>query len=145
MTVNIYHKELLHLAAMARAHGRLNTPDASVTLDNPLCGDRVTIDVTVANGRVAEIAQDVRACVLCQASVSILGAHATGESSMAISEISNTVAAMLRGEASAPDGKWSEFSAFEPVRQYNSRHRCVMLPFEALSKALAKALATAAD
>lgn len=138
MTVNIYHKELLRLAAVARGHGRLEHPDASVTLDNPLCGDRVTIDINVdAEGRITEIAQEVRACVLCQASISLLGAHAKGETGDSIGQISESVATMLNGDTDAPGGKWADFSAFEPVRQYTSRHRCVMLPLEALSKALA--------
>ncbi len=137
MTVNIYHKELLRLAAVARGHGRLDNPDASVTLDNPLCGDRVTVDINVdGDGRITEIAQEVRACVLCQASISLLGAHAIGETGDSIGQISERVATMLGGEADAPDGKWADYSAFEPVRKYTSRHRCVMLPLEALSKAL---------
>ena len=139
MIVNIYHQELLRHAAEAHAHGRLEVADASVTIDNPLCGDRVTMDVRVAGGRIAEIAHEVRACVLCQASVSILGANAAGETAETIDELSRRIAAMLRDGTGAPDGKWSGFSAFEPVRQHKSRHRCVLLPFEALSAALADA------
>ena len=139
MTVNIYHKALLRHAAEAHAHGRLDAPDASVTIDNPLCGDRVTIEITTGDGRIEEIAQEVRACVLCQASASIIGAGARGATAAEIDALSAAVGRMLEHGEAAPDGKWSGYSAFEPVREYKSRHRCVLLPFEALIKAFAEA------
>ena len=44
-------------------------PTKSARRDNPLCGDRVTIDVRLDDsGKIAEIAHQVRGCLLCQAS-----------------------------------------------------------------------------
>lgn len=139
MTINIYHKALLRHAAEARAHGRLDSPDASVTIDNPLCGDRVTIEIKTGDGRIKAIAQEVRACVLCQASASIIGAGATGATATEIEALSAAVSRMLEHGEAAPDGRWAAYSAFEPVREFKSRHRCVLLPFEALIKAFAEA------
>ena len=46
---------------MPRA-GRLAAPEASAKRKSKLCGSRVTVDVALDDDRVAELAQDVRAC-----------------------------------------------------------------------------------
>lgn len=138
MSDDIYQKDLLRLAAEATGAGRLDAPDASVTLDNPLCGDRVTLDVTLdPSGRVAEVGHHVRACVLCQASASIVGGQAAGESAAGLRAVASALETMLEGGAPPPDeGKWSDLQAFAPVAGHKSRHACVLLPFDALGQAL---------
>ncbi len=129
----------MRLAADATGAGRLERPDATITLDNPLCGDRVTVDIKTANGQVAELAQEVRACVLCQASASIVGEQSVGASADDLRETEAAVTAMLRDSAAPPDGRWSDMAVFESVRKFRSRHQCVLLPIEALRSALEKA------
>ncbi len=137
MSDDIYQKTLLRLAAEAIGAGRLDAPDASATVDNPLCGDRITLDVRLDHsGRVAEIGHHVRACVLCQASASIVGERAAGETPARLREVAAALAAMLAGRGPTPDRKWADLGAFEPVAGHKSRHACVLLPFDALTRAL---------
>lgn len=133
---DLYQKDVLRHAAMARGAGRLTNPDGTITLDNPLCGDRVTIDVRVDQGAIQEIAQDVKACVLCQASASILCTHATGATASDLDTIRTQLTAMLKDGADAPVGIWESLKVFEPVASHKSRHVCVLLPFEAVAEAL---------
>ena len=135
MIDELYQKELLRHAAAAVGHGRLETPDASVTVDNPLCGDRVTLDLAMDEGRVARLSHVVRACLLCQASASIIGAHAEGQTLASIGALMEAVRRMLKEGAPLTDDVWPDLSAFTPVAEHKSRHNCVLLPFEALLKA----------
>ncbi len=135
MIDELYQKELLRHAAAAVGHGRLEAPDGTFTLDNPLCGDRVTLDVRVRDGRISEISHVVRACLLCQASASIIGAHAVGETMTRIGDIMEAVGRMLKEDVPLADDAWPDLSAFIPVIAHKSRHQCVLLPFEALIKA----------
>ena len=84
MIDELYQKDLLRLAANAARAKRLESPDASVTVDNPLCGDRVTIDLSLANERISAVGYDVKGCVLWQGSVAELGAHAVGETAQSL-------------------------------------------------------------
>ncbi len=136
MIDELYQKELLRHAAAARAHGHLVSPDASVTVDNPLCGDRVTIDVNLSKGRVSEVGQVVRACLLCQAAASIIGGHAAGQSAEEVRRVIASITGMLIDGAAPPRARWSELAAFTPVAPHKSRHKCVLLPFEALLEAV---------
>ncbi len=140
MSDALYQKAILDLARAAIGHGKLTAPDASVTIDNPLCGDRVSIDLILRDGKVAELAHRVRGCTLCEASASAIGAHAVGAGAAALTAAMASAAAIIGG--TEDEGAWPEFAIFRPVRDHKSRHRCVMLPFEALVKALAQANAT---
>jgi len=62
MSTDLYKEEIITLSKDTSAAGRLNNPDQSAKLDNPLCGDRVTLDLNMSNGLVAEVAHHVRGC-----------------------------------------------------------------------------------
>ena len=144
MSDQIYQTDLLRLAGAAHGNGRLSSPDGTATLDNPMCGDRVTFDVTLTpDGKVAEIAQTTRACVLCQASASVIAERAPGHDAAEIAAIDAAVAGMLKEGASAPGGEWSDLGIFAPVKETRSRHVCVRLPFETVAAAIADAAAKA--
>jgi SUF system NifU family Fe-S assembly protein len=135
----LYQSRILDLAQAAVGKGQLEKKDVQVELDNPLCGDRVSIDLRKKGNRIETIAHAVRGCVLCHAAASIIGAHAAGATKAEILEIHASLTAMLAENGKAPDGEWQALQAFLPVREYKSRHTCVLLPFDALARALNEA------
>jgi NifU-like protein involved in Fe-S cluster formation len=139
MTDELYHQAILELARQAGRTPRLEAPDASVTVDNPLCGDRVTLDLNLADGRVGALGHKVRGCLLCQAAAAVIAARAPGETPAALHELAGRVALAIRKDPAAADGLWPELAAFAPVHRHKSRHDCVLLPFAALTQALAEA------
>jgi nitrogen fixation protein NifU and related proteins len=139
MTDELYHQAILELAKKARQASRLEAPQASVTVDNPLCGDRVTLDLTLADGRVREVGHRVRGCLLCQAAAVAIGERAPGETPAALRAVARDLGAALAGGRGAAPMPWPELAAFAPVHAHKSRHECVLLPFEALAQALDQA------
>ena len=136
MSDPLYRKDLLRLAADAAGAGRLTQPDASATAHNPACGDRVTVDVKMEDGRITALAHQTQACVLAQASAAILGAEAPGLSPADIQALADKVAGMLQG-GPVPAPPFSAFGVFDGVAGHKGRHVCVMLPFKAVLEALA--------
>jgi nitrogen fixation NifU-like protein len=137
MSDELYQAALVARAKQGRARGRLAQPQHSITLDNPLCGDRVTLDVNLTNGRVSAVGHQVRGCLLCEASAEIIAAHAPGKTQGELAEAASAVTAILKEGKEVPAGAWSELAIFAPVHRVKSRQDCVLLPFEALNKALA--------
>jgi nitrogen fixation protein NifU and related proteins len=132
MSDPLYKKELLRLAADATGAGRLTQPDATGEAFNPACGDRVTVDLSLKDGRIAQMAHDTKACVLAQASASILGQSLKGASLEEVEALANDVAQMLIAKAPPPAAPFEAYAAFEGATEHRNRHRCVLLPVEAV-------------
>ena len=137
MDDNLYQQSILTLARTADGAGRIEAPQATATVDNPVCGDRVTIELSMDDDRVAAIGHTVRGCVLCMATAAVIGRHAPGLSVEALRTLADGFDAMIRDGATVPE-TWPELAAFTPVRNVRSRHECVLLPFTALNEALSK-------
>jgi nitrogen fixation protein NifU and related proteins len=134
MSDQLYQDRIVALAKAKTGAGKLSAPTRSARRDNPLCGDRVTIDVRLDDqGQIAEIAHQVRGCLLCQASASALASVAVGRNADGIENVrldAERAIGRAEGEAGEP------FAAFAPVKAHKSRHECVLLPFAALKDAL---------
>jgi nitrogen fixation NifU-like protein len=134
MSDQLYQEKIVALAKAKTGAGKLDNPTKSARRDNPLCGDRVTIDVRLDGlGKIAEIAHQVRGCLLCQASASALSSIAVGRDAAGIAAVRHEAERAVgreEGEAAGP------FAAFAPVAAHKSRQECVLLPFEALKDAL---------
>jgi nitrogen fixation NifU-like protein len=138
MSDDLYAKELLRWAADVSHAGHLPDPKRAATVNNAMCGDKVTIEFAVdPTHEITDCRHDTKACVLTQASAAIIAAKAGGEDAQGLARVKAQVTAMLKDGAVAPTGKWSAYEIFAPVREHKSRHTCVLLPLEAAEKALA--------
>lgn len=137
MSDDLYNEQIIQAARQGRATARLDNPTASATCDNPLCGDRVTMEVATDGGRITALGHKTRGCLLTEAASAVIAGHAEGSSLAEVREIEAGLRALLRGDEAEPG--WPELAMFRPLRQVRSRHECVLLPFEALEEALATA------
>ncbi len=139
MNDDLYQKAILGKAREATGAGTMEEPDAHVTVDNPVCGDRVTMEIRLSDNGVAAVAHKVRGCLLCEAAASVIGANAPGATRAEIAAAREAVTALIEDGVEIPADGWSELSIFQPVTAHKSRYNCVLLPFEALSRALDEA------
>jgi len=139
MIDDLYSARVLRLVANIPHAGRLAAPDASAEKVSKLCGSKITVDVTLTDGRVSDFAQDVRACALGQASAAVLGANIIGADLGEIEVARDALYAMLKAGGPHPEGRFSELSVLEPVKDYPARHASTLLAFEAAVEAVRKA------
>ncbi len=69
---DIYRELILEHSKYPHNFGRLEHPDASHEDTNPLCGDRIRIDLQINDGVISDIRFDGRGCAISQASASLL-------------------------------------------------------------------------
>jgi nitrogen fixation NifU-like protein len=70
---DLYREIILDHYKHPRHHGTLDPHDFSYEDENPLCGDKIRIDVRLDEGqRVKEVAFSGRGCAISQASASML-------------------------------------------------------------------------
>jgi len=142
VTNAIYQQALKDLAQAAHGAGRLAIHDGEALRDNPLCGDRVRIEIARSDGVITALAQETKGCLLCRASASLLGLRAPGRRPEEIATAAQSLRKLLADggdgqQADAPEA-WSELEIFLPVRAHPSRHGCVLLPIETLLAALSR-------
>ena len=130
---DLYQDALMALAKDPAHAGALPPPAVSVMRDNPLCGDRVTIDLARDGETIADIRHKVRGCVLCRAAASVLSATVVGAPKEKATAARAAMQAVLAGVT--PEPAFEYFSVFAPVASARSRHTCVLLPFDALDAA----------
>ena len=136
MSEDLYQKALLRLAAAAHGAGRLGGDCCSAREANAMCGDAVIFDARIDEaGRIVAVANELKGCVLVQASASLLAEHVAGADAADVEALKTDVTAMLNG-GEEPGGVWAAYEVFKPASAYRSRHSCVLLPIEALAKAL---------
>src|SRR5690606_37610768 len=115
----------------AHGAGRLDAPTGSADICNPLCGDHVIMDVATVRGRIDALGHDLKACVVCQASASLLADQGRGSDKADLEALLQALNAMLKAQAAPPRGKWAGYADLAGVAPYGNRHRCVTLPVEA--------------
>jgi nitrogen fixation NifU-like protein len=69
---DLYRDYILEHYRRPHNFGVLESPSATYEGANPLCGDRITMQLGIRDGRVAEVAFTGRGCAISQASASLL-------------------------------------------------------------------------
>ncbi len=131
MIDDLYSTKILALAANLPRLGRLTAPDGVAEKTAKLCGSRIRVEVVLADGVVADYAQEVSACALGQASAAILATHVVGATPAEIELARDAFRAMLKENGPAPQGRFSDLIMLEPVRDFPARHASTLLAFEA--------------
>jgi NifU-like protein involved in Fe-S cluster formation len=142
--MKLYSQRILALAAGIPHVGRLEHPQGSAMKRSPLCGSTVTVDVTLdgtgEDGRIADFAQDVKACALGQSSASVLGAHAIGRTRAEIAAARDQLKAMIKEDGPAPEAPFEDLEVLRPARDYKNRHASILLAWEATLAAMDEAV-----
>lgn len=137
--IKLYSGRILELAADIPHHGRLAAPQGTARKRSPLCGSMVTVDVVLADGRVVEFGQDVKACALGQASASVLGAAVLGRTLPELQTARDSLVAMLKEDGPVPAAPFDGYEVLTPAREYKNRHASILLALEATCEAIAAA------
>jgi len=137
MSETLYNQAIIAAAKAPDHAGRLGQPTASATADNPLCGDRVTLDLVAEHGRIARVAHKTRGCLLTKAAAALLTAHAEGLPLDRAATLQQAAKAYLEGQSDTPP--FPELAVMAPVKAVKSRHDCVTIAFAALAEAAAAA------
>jgi nitrogen fixation NifU-like protein len=137
----LYQEVILDHSRRPRNFGRLAAPDRTASGDNPLCGDRIDLDVRLADGRVEEIGFDGAGCAISTASASLMTEAVKGRPLAEVDALSRRFHDLLTTDrpaaAAAAAEELGKLAAFGGVREYPMRVKCATLPWHTLRAALA--------
>ena len=131
----LYQEKILAFARSSRESEVVPDADATATVSNPVCGDRVEVRLKLdENNIVTAASTDVRGCALCEAGAGLFVNMAPGLESASLSGLHANLSGWLAGD---DDNNVSPpMLDFHPVRNIRNRHKCVLLAFEAAARAV---------
>ncbi len=141
--IRLYSGRILELAANIPRTGHLPVPDGTARRRSPLCGSTLSVDVVLRDGRVADFAQEVRACALGQASAAVLAQAVIGRTVTELRRARDQLEAMLTAGGPVPDAPFQDYEVLIPARDYRNRHASILLALEATCAAVETAEAAA--
>jgi nitrogen fixation NifU-like protein len=130
---DFYKEILLDHFQRPRNRRELKNADIHEHLNNPLCGDHVTVYANLRDGDVTEVAFTGRGCSISQASASMLTEHLSDESR---EEAETKIEAFLEMMRTEENEELGELAALKGVVQTPNRIRCATLAWDAFKSGL---------
>ena len=133
MLQDYYKQIVLDHYRRPRNRGNLENADIEEHLNNPLCGDEVTVYANLRDGKVADIRFSGRGCSISQASASMLTERLEGKGREEAEADIEAFLEMMRTEEKEELG---DLAALKGIIQTPNRIRCATLAWEATGRGL---------
>lgn len=140
---DLYREIILDHYRSPRNRGELESPPAlKAEGHNPLCGDEITVFVTVDNGTVADVKISGQGCSISQSSASMMSQAVKGKSLDEVRALVHRFKVMMSIEEDSDDSsvaevKLGDLEALQGVVKFPVRIKCATLAWNTLTEALA--------
>jgi nitrogen fixation NifU-like protein len=137
---DLYREIILDHYRSPRNHDPLGAPSCSADGSNPLCGDQVTVQVTLGedgdDARIEEIAFVGQGCSISQASASMMTEYVKGRTVReALAGVAAFQRMMTTGQTQDIEG-FDDIDALQGVAKFAARVKCASLAWKTLEQAL---------
>src|ERR1700744_2984783 len=133
---DLYRDVILDHNRHPRNFGDLQAADASVEGFNPMCGDRLTLKLKMADDRISDIRFEGQGCAISTASASLMTEAVKGRSRADALKLFERVHRLLTDDAVGDYESLGKLAALSGVREYPARVKCASLCWHTLSSAL---------
>lgn len=131
---DLYQELILEHNKKPRNFHRLEPHTHQAEGFNPLCGDRLVVELSVEDDTVKDIGFVGAGCAICMASASMMTEAVKGQAVAVAMQLFDTMHGYLAGQGTVlPPGK---LAALAGVRDYPMRVKCATLPWHTLQNAL---------
>jgi nitrogen fixation protein NifU and related proteins len=133
---DLYQETIIDHSKRPRNKGVLEQPTHSAEGHNPLCGDRVAVQLKIENGRIAAIGFQGAGCAISTASASLMTEALKGKTIGEAKTAFEKFHSLLTEEHSQPAAELGKLAVFCGVREYPMRVKCATLVWHTLCAAL---------
>lgn len=141
---SLYKEVILDHYRNPRNRAELGTVDRHADGNNPLCGDKVSVDLTLDGDTVTGIAITGQGCSISQASGSLMSEAVKGKTIDEIAGLRELFTTMMTSEEQfvdpeRPGATLGELEALSGVKAFPVRIKCASLPWATLDVAISGA------
>ena len=136
---DLYQDVILDHSKNPRNEGRPENPGSEAKGNNPLCGDKITVYVSIDGGVLEDITFEARGCAISVASASMMSELAKGKSVDDVKAMFNEFheAVTAKDPVSLEEiEKLEKLAALIGVREFPMRVKCATLPWHTMAAAI---------
>lgn len=123
-----------HYRSPKNKHG-MEDATHSVTMDNPLCGDVIELNLRVEDDRIEDVSFQGQGCSISQAAASMLTRELEGRSVREARELDEKFTRLMHGDDEhEDDSDLGELRALSGVSKFPVRVKCALLGFNCLEE-----------
>lgn len=133
---DLYRDVILDHNRQPRNFGHLEHPDAHAEGHNPLCGDKLSLDLKLNGDRLEDVRFEGSGCAISTASASMMTEAVKGKDRAAIAALFDKVHALLTQSDTPAAPELGKLAALSGVREFPMRVKCASLCWHTLNAAL---------
>ncbi len=124
--------KLLKIASNTKFYGLKNNYTYKTNLKNSICGDKISMEISLKKNIIREIRYEAEACIFCQASANILADIVKNKD---VCVLKNNLFKYLNIKKKKMPKMYKNLN-FLLSKKYLSRKDCILLPLRAFYKAV---------
>ncbi len=136
----VYDPVILKLAKSPLNYGSMSHPTVEAAEHNPVCGDKVVLQLSIRNQKIAKAMFTAEGCAIVKASASLLTEAVVGKNVDEAQELYRSVRLHLTQPETTAHSELDKLEILLTVRKRGVRVKCALLPWLALRQALADGL-----
>lgn len=133
---DLYRRVIMDHYKKPRNSGTLEQGTISVDLNNPTCGDRISLQMAIENNVVQAAKFVGEGCSISMASASMMTDAVKGKSLAEALKIADGFSRLMRGES--VEFEYEDIEALAGVNKFPARIKCATLAWNALKKSIAQ-------
>ncbi|WP_256756676.1 Fe-S cluster assembly sulfur transfer protein SufU [Cohnella sp. WQ 127256] len=130
---DLYRRVIMDHYKTPRNRGELDEGSVTVNLNNPTCGDRISLQLQLEDGIVRNVKFTGEGCSISMSSASMMTEAVMGKTAEEAVQLADKFSALMKGEN--PDfGDYEDVEALSGVNKFPARIKCATLAWNALRK-----------
>lgn len=134
---DLYQEVILDHNRRPRNFRAIDQPSSTQEGYNPLCGDRLTLYMSVDDGVIKDVSFQGSGCAISKASASIMTETLKGKTVGEARELFERFHAMITSDPGVPADDMGKLSVLAGVREFPTRVKCASLAWHTMKAAVA--------
>ncbi|NMM53763.1 Fe-S cluster assembly sulfur transfer protein SufU [Paenibacillus aquistagni] len=130
---DLYRRVIMDHYKKPRNRGTFDADAVTIALNNPTCGDRISLQLILDNGTVKDARFTGEGCSISMSSASMMTEAVKGKTLEEALNLADRFSAMVKGEEVEFD-EYEDIEALSGVNKFPARIKCATLAWNALRK-----------
>ncbi len=132
---DLYRRVIMDHYKNPRNRGKFEDGGLTVDLNNPTCGDRISLQLKVEDGIVKDARFSGEGCSISMSSASMMTEAVKGRTYEEAMDLANRFSSLMKGEP-AEFEDYEDLEALSGVNKFPARIKCATLAWNALKKGI---------